>query len=342
MAFIFFCFFFALCTNSFVRSFASSINITGSSLVISHNRACIFIGEITDLMLVTREIKPLASKKHFPSRPKWNKTKKIPLWAWRGRFFMCSHVYSLPRDQFPGPWLFSTAEARTSSSPYFHVQFKSIHHQHSRGCVMVNGSTALQHGTSRPWPARASRAFAAAHSSSLSCQPRPAAPPAEHGAPSTTEVESKKQRNPEAGMGFYFRGAGHVHVDERTCEWRGPVAPPSTTSALTRHHRPSGGVPTTTTTVARAAVCRAPLNHQVECVWLMICRNNKNNRTPHARRHSVFYGSKPGSDNPTRAALFLMRSPGESCFSAPASSPRMYCAERAPSQRFVVQRGKYK
>ena len=30
--------FFALCTNSFVRSFASSINITGSSLVISHNQ----------------------------------------------------------------------------------------------------------------------------------------------------------------------------------------------------------------------------------------------------------------------------------------------------------------
>ena len=195
--------------------------------------------------------------------------------AWRGgRFFV---MLSLPRGQLTGPWLFSTAEARTSNSPSFYVQFTSINHQHSRGCVMVNGSTALQHGTSRPWPARAPRAAAAAHSSSLSCQPRPAAPPAEHGAPSTTEVESKKQRNPEAGMGFYFRGAGHVHVDERTCEWRGPVVPPSTTSALTRHHRPSGAVPTTTTTVARAAVCRAPLNHQVECVWLMIIehRNNK-------------------------------------------------------------------
>ena len=35
-------FFFALYTNSFVRSFASSINITGSSLVRSHNRACNF------------------------------------------------------------------------------------------------------------------------------------------------------------------------------------------------------------------------------------------------------------------------------------------------------------
>ena len=31
--------FFAFCTNSFARSFASSINITGSSLVIRHNQA---------------------------------------------------------------------------------------------------------------------------------------------------------------------------------------------------------------------------------------------------------------------------------------------------------------
>ena len=48
----FFDFFFALYTNSFVRSFASSINITGSSLVISHNRACNFITEITGFELV--------------------------------------------------------------------------------------------------------------------------------------------------------------------------------------------------------------------------------------------------------------------------------------------------
>ena len=35
-----------------MRSFASSINITGSLLVISHNRACNFINEITPVMLV--------------------------------------------------------------------------------------------------------------------------------------------------------------------------------------------------------------------------------------------------------------------------------------------------
>ena len=42
VTFIFLIFFAPYTTNSFVRSFASSINITGSSLVRSHNRACNF------------------------------------------------------------------------------------------------------------------------------------------------------------------------------------------------------------------------------------------------------------------------------------------------------------
>ena len=55
MAFITFIFFwkiFVLYTNSFARSFASSIQMMGSSLALSHNRAYIIVANETRSMLV--------------------------------------------------------------------------------------------------------------------------------------------------------------------------------------------------------------------------------------------------------------------------------------------------